>query len=224
MTAGFQSFTEFGARTQITSEMRHPAMIQSGRFNGPGGMAPLLEVGHAYHNASNPLLLLRPDPGAWVGGVVQWQDRFWVHASGGCDYALFSNEHPGIEWGGGAGIQIFDEQGRLTFSSAYRFPRIKSVVQCTFSDSQQEFGTGTGADEFGRRAWINANELTFAKRTGSGVFAFAYCAEMPNAGSSVIVRWRDPFEWFVVPFADMHFYDLYASRPLRIPMCHVPGV
>ncbi|OUL98775.1 hypothetical protein A8M77_29985 [Variovorax sp. JS1663] len=218
---------------QITSEMRHPAMVQSGRLSGPGGVSALQEVGHAPHGASCPMLLLRPDPGAWVGGVIQFHDRFWVHAFGGCDYALFSNEVPGISWGdGGVGIEIFDEQGRLTFSSAYRFPRIQNIVQHVFpsgsGSTRIQIGTGVGLDQSGRRPWVEASDFTVGRWASSGdltIPAFGYTLEMPGNGDSVILGWRHFDDWSVwANWSDAKWADIYDGRPMRIPMCHVPGV
>lgn len=207
-------------------------MFQSGRVSGPGGVFALQEVMHAAHGNSCPLLLLRPDPGAWVGGVIQYGDRFWIHCGGGCDYALFSNEVPGSSIGDGAGIQIFDDLGRLCFSSAYRFPRIQTIVEYIFpsgaGSTRVAVGTGTGPDGAGRRPWVDATDVTVALWDSSGeasIPKFGYTLEMPGDGDSIILGWRHYDDWTVwANWSEAKAFDIYTARPIRLPMCHVPGV
>jgi hypothetical protein len=235
MTAGIQIFND-GHMLQITSETRHPAMIQNGRFSGPGGGNARVVIGHAAHQSSCPMLLLRPDPGSWIGGVIQFHDQFWVHSFGPCDYALFSTEGTPVVWPGsdGAGLQIFDEFGRLAYSTAFRFARLQNIVQYVFPGgggaTRVQIGTGINPDAWGRRPWVDATDLTVSKQASSGadyvVPRFGYTLEMPSNGSAVIVGWRDFLEWDVLPnWSEAKSYDIYTNgRPLRLPMCYVPGV
>jgi hypothetical protein len=232
MPAGIEVIND-GGRLQITSEMRHPAMIQSGRVSGPGGVWSTQQVFFAQHHGSCPLLLLRPDPGAWVGGHSMYSDHFLLACGGGCDYALFSNEGAPVSWGDGAGIQIFDGSGNLTFSSAYRFARIKNIVQHVFpgggGETRQEIGTGVGLDEFGRRPWVVAADFTLSRETGNGEGssfpAFGYTMEMPGNGDTLIVGWRHADDWSTwANWSDIKHRDIYDVRPMNIPLCHIPAI
>lgn len=201
-------------------------MAQSGRaaFEGLSSGA---QVFHQHHYNSCPLVLIRPDPGTWVGGFAQGPDNFALTGSGSFDYVIFSHEMPGIPWGDGVGMQIFDEQGRLTFSSGYRFPRIQQIRQHSFSDVRQEIGTGVGPDSAGRRPWVEISDFGYSKWANTGemtFYRFMYTLEMPGDGSTLIVGWRNATFLDLENYKDAKAYDVFTHRPMNIPVCHVPGV
>ena len=188
-----------------------------------------------------PILLVRPPPDVSVGGFVTWQryastggvlNAIGYQSNGPFDWAVASvSGAPVVVGSGRTGIKTWSESGNLTFSSQYRFPRIISIEDVPSPDfGAAPMSRAKSIGGWASRPWIIVSDLIYVYDSAGGLgsnygYPPAVFAARVNAANSVLtVEMRSSENFSATGFALSPSLNPFASRPLRLPLCVIPGL
>jgi len=185
-----------------------------------------------------PVFMIRPSAGVSVGGFVIFQRNPYstpqtgvrYQSNGAFQWALASTLGTPISVGpSNVGLKMWDESGRLTFSTQYKYPRIVSIASVSApSFGNAPMSSSVGLSGWSSMPWIIANDLIYTYEgpdgTGGGYPTAAFAAVVNGGLSALTVEMRSADEWSSTGFRLQPAYNPYASRPLRLPLCVIPGL
>ncbi|QIW86568.1 hypothetical protein AMA2_9 [Achromobacter phage AMA2] len=186
----------------------------------------------------SPMLLIRMSPGVSVGAVNVFQRHpfdipncFRYQSNGPFEWAVASTRGTPIAVGAGnVGLKLWDEAGNLTFSSAYKYPRIQAIasVPAPPFNNSPPMTSAVAIPQIGAWPWLICNELIYVYEAPDGMggsYPGAAFSAVLNGNASVLtIEMRSSDQWSTTGFGLSPSYNPYISRPLRIPLCIVPGL
>lgn len=233
-TANFLTYTPYGVE-QLNARYPHLRVVAA----GSAGAAPYggtIAIPDLWPEC--PVFMIRPVAGVSVGGFVIFQRNPYTtpqtgvryQSNGPFDWALASTQGTPISVGpSNTGLKMWDENGVLTFSTQYKYPRIVSIASVwSPAFGNAPMSSAVGISGWGTMPWIIANDLIYVYEAPDGAgggYPTAAFAATVNGGLSVLtVEMRSSDEWSPTGFGLRSEYNPYASRPLRLPLCVIPGL
>nr|WP_313036579.1 hypothetical protein [Achromobacter ruhlandii] len=233
-TANFLTYTPSGVE-QLNARYPHLRVVASGSAGADiyGGTIAIPDLW-----PECPIFMIRPAVGVSVGGFVIFQRNPYTtpqtgvryQSNGPFDWALASTQGTPISIGpSNVGLKMWDESGRLTFSTQYKYPRIVSIASVPSPPfGNAPMSSAVGMSGWGAMPWIIANDLIYVYEgpdgTGGGYSPAAFAATVNGSLSVLTVEMRSSDEWSPTGFGLQPSYNPYASRPLRLPLCVIPGL
>lgn len=233
MASGFRTYTPNGVE-QLNSLYPHMRIVAAGSaVAAPFGNT--IAIPDLWPEC--PILLIRPVAGVAVGALVLFQrhpfgtpNSFSYQSSGPFDWALASTVGQPLAVGpGNVGLKLWDESGRLTFSSQYKYPRIASIASVPSPPfGSAPMSSAVAISGWSSMPWIIANDLIYVYEAPDGMggsYPGAAFAVVVNPSLSVLtVEMRSTDQWWTTGFGLQPSYNPFASRPLRLPLCVIPGL
>ncbi|MDM0073972.1 hypothetical protein QTH90_06235 [Variovorax sp. J2P1-59] len=226
MSIGFQSWNENGV-LQLDSTLVATPVIQSGRVTSDTPVGAETVIYHEPHGSALPLLFIRPDPGTFVGGLIQFHDQLWVTNRGGFDYMLLSLQGtPQLFGDGNVGLRLWDANGVMTYSSQWRHARIANIVPAFIPGGwytpqpgiTRQISLGTGVS--GYRPWLGMQDVSYASFGGqypSAMWAIGLSAD----GTQMHVQARSA-DTFDTGFVFDSQGSQFLARPMLVPVAAIP--
>lgn len=173
-----------------------------------------------------PTILVKPNPGEWVGGMICYR-----HSTNRCRVSMVAYNRPiiacttspnsiPIMTGDKFGIETFDANGNLTFSSNRLFPRILQIPYVS-----GPYGS-IGSSTFIRTTNITRlTEMPWIIATDAGV-SYSYPVGESVSATGFIVRVTENLQQLQVSMGDQINlqYNPNYNKIMRFPLCTVPGL
>lgn len=233
MPAGFQLFRDNGGTlVSLDSEKMAARLVSIGSVNiSNTGVAATVSIpGPLIGSAIT--ILLRPQSGMTVGAFVQLASSFTFHGTpGNCEWAIISHMGNPIVHSSGSGLELYNSQGVMTFSSNHRHPRIFQIVSSTvpaWGTGGGYYGFNVSIGPFPSRPWMIATELIYGYETTNGSnddYTFpqhAYGAAI-NAASTILTIEARGGDSFQFDYGFVASKSPYRNKPLKVPLCILPG-
>lgn len=247
MPAGFQLIHPTYGTSTIDSDRVAARLVQYGTLyiNVTGAIpsAPY-PAGLA---GSAPLFLVRPDAAdGWLCGFCMDFSNFsspnavFLTGNGGhtFEFAYVSNRGVPIVHGSGSGLELYNGSGQLTFSSNHRHPRIHQIVTCNLTDffiSGSRTIANFNLPFYGTRPWLLSSDFVYSSWANGGndipTAGHQYGCRLSAAGTTLTVEIFDEFgnptnNWTGSGTLAQRIAAAgspFATRPIRIAICTIPG-
>ena len=254
MGAGFQLFSPSGV--SIDSEKMSGRLIAYGTaYNttttqtGSGPVHTPNYIGMpapALPNDTVPLLLFRPRPDAYIFEASSAGYGLGLGPNHISEYAIASDIGPPITHGYGSGMELYDGNGQLTFSTNHRHPKILQIISCPLSAFANYIPGVFGQDRLyaqfnlvstpdGSRPWILSSDLVTASWANSGALGdytpssgHSYGFRLPSANILQVEVFAEGYNGSIsdsrgIVRALIDSGSPFGNRPLRIAVCYIPG-
>lgn len=182
----------------------------------------------------SPMMLIKPAPGTFVGGVQCFQRNsligncFQYQANGQFQWALCSTIGNPITIGEGkVGLKMWDESGKLIFTPQFKYPRIQTLVSIESPPYSQSATSRTVTfPALTQTPWIIAQDATLVfEVSGGGDTGYPpYCYSISIGGglNSLTVQMRNTDDFSPAGYRAAN--DVFNGRLMRFPLCDIPGL
>lgn len=214
MSAGFQVFNENGEEILNTND---PMLVVVATGNSTG---QVLSIPWPYW-PEPPTLFIQPQAESWCGGLLIFRNpqsgNAEIYCAGVFKYALcVSSYRAPIVQSANYGLETYDEQGRLIFSSNYSFARILKIasVPGPYTDYRGNIvRQSTPISGFTTMPWVIMNNASLT---------------LPTEISSVefLVKINSGLTTLTVTLGDsiMESYNQYYLKNMYFPLANIAGI
>lgn len=235
MVTAFRTYTPDGVM-QLNSANPGLGVYNYGRVSGPvpGGFSGIYSE---LRGPGAPLFMFRPDADVAVGAIAlgisgPGDPDVAFGCTGAFDWALISQSGPYVSTGVTQPVfRVYTPDGRLSFSTEFRYPRIRQIFSMPAPILTQAGGFPTttfSLSAWSSRPWILTNCLGYSLSapdgTGSGSYPpYCFSARVNSALTEFRVEARSS-EIFSLPGSGSQSLNPYANRPMWFALCEIPGL
>lgn len=238
MATAFRTYTPDGV-LQLDSNSPGLGVYDHGRFNAFGSTTRFGRILVPLRGPGTPLFLFRPDPDAAVGAVVIDPTGYGegtqvlVASMADLDWAMVSPTGPHASTGVTQPVfRVYTPDGRLSFSTQFRYPRIRQIFSMPAPSMDSEGGgfptTTFPLSGWSSMPWVLTSSLGYSRSatdgTGSGSYPpYVFSARINASLSEFRVEARDS-ALFYEPGSGSQSLNPYANRPMWFALCEIPGL
>lgn len=230
MAIGIKTYTPDG-KEQLNSAIPNMRVVATGI--APTAIAiGRISIPDLY--PESPMLLIKPAPGVFVGGVQCFQRNsligncFQYQSNGSFQWALCSTVGNPVSIGDGkVGLKMWDVNGQLIFTPQFKYPRIQSLVSIQSPPySQSATSRSVSFQPLANVPWIIAQDATMVfEVSGGGDMGFppfCYSLAIGGALNSLTVQMRNTDDFS--PSGYQAANDVFNGKLMRFPLCDIPGL
>lgn len=219
MTSGMQVLNEAGVELVNTSDPILLVVERGNETTMPAGGIPW----RAW--PACPIVFVRPRaPETWVGGFLL--NRFnngnvFISCSGKYEYVICTSaSNYGIGSIGTSGLEVYDDNRKLLFSSNYQFARIKQILKVAgpyTTDRGVLVQQSAAFAGFSKMPWIGIRDATWS---------LPYPAGDGAASEIFTVKINSAFNVLTTTLSDTlnNNYNQYSSSFMYYPLAEIGGI